>query len=93
LEAFVEGTIYDTSRATVVGSRDNGRIDSRRYSETLYRRNRDGAFFLHANGAPFSRYSEIRHRVCLGREAILPLSDAEAEKWVRSLPDRPACAF
>lgn len=93
LEVLVEGTIYDTSRATAVKIRDNGRMDSRWYSETLYRRTGGGALFPHAEGAPLSRYSEIRSRVSYGRETILPLSNAEAEKWVGSLPDRQACAL
>ena len=78
--------MYDTTRATAVESRGNGRTDSRWCSETLYKRNGDGAFFLHAKGAPLSRYSEIRNRVSFGREAILPLSLDEADKWTRSLP-------
>lgn len=92
MEAFVEGTIYDTSRAAAVERRDNGRTDSRWYCETLYKRNGDGALFLHAQGASLSRYSEIRSGVCFGRETILPLSTAKAEKWIRSLPDRRAGA-
>ncbi len=93
MEAFVEGTIYDTSGATAVESRDNGRTDSRWHSETLYKRNADGAFFLHTKGAPLSRYSEIRSRVCFGTETILPLSAAKAEQWIRSLSDRHVCAL
>jgi hypothetical protein len=93
MEVFVDGTVYDTNRATVLEMRDNGRTDSRWYCETLYKRNCDGALFLHAKGAPFSRYSEIRNRVCFSREAILPLSAADAEKWSRSLPAGRLCAL
>jgi len=93
MEAFVDGTVYDTSRATALEIRDNGRTDSRRYCATLYKRNCDGVLFLHVKGAPLSRYSEIRNCVCFGREAILPLSTADAERWSLSLPAGRLCAL
>ena len=57
MKKIINGKVYDTETAQVLGSWSNMSDRSfERIDETLYRK-RTGEFFLHGEGGPMSRYA------------------------------------
>ena len=85
MKKIINGKVYDTETAQVLGSWSNMSDRSfERIDETLYRK-RTGEFFLHGEGGPMSRYAvQIDQNSWRGGEKISPLSWGDARSWVES---------
>lgn len=85
MKKIINGKVYDTTTAELLGSWSNMSDRSfDRIDETLYRK-RTGEFFLHGEGGPMSRYAvQIEQNSWRGGEKISPLSWDDARSWVES---------
>ena len=86
MRRIINGKAYDTSTATKLAVHDNGLLpnDFDYIEESLYRK-RTGEFFLCGEGGARTKYgkdSGPSSRV--GGAVILPVTEAEARKWVES---------
>ena len=82
MKKIINGKLYDTSTAHLVGEWDNQRYGSFDYvAESLYRK-RTGEFFLHGEGGSRSRYAtQCGDNSWSGDAAIIPLSWEAARQW------------
>ena len=83
MKKIINGKVYDTASAKLVGEWDNGRYgrDFGRCAEDLYQK-RTGEFFLHGSGGPMSKYSvSYGDNEWGGGEKIIPLTYTAAQKW------------
>lgn len=82
MKKIINGKLYDTSTAHLVGEWDNQRHGSFDYvAESLYRK-RTGEFFLHGEGGARSRYAtQCGYGSWGSGEAIIPLSWDAARQW------------
>ena len=82
MKKIINGKLYDTTTAQLVGSWDNnmgGTFDFA--AESLYRK-RTGEFFLHGKGGARSRYATHCGNDSWGSgEAIIPLTWEAARQW------------
>lgn len=86
MKKVIDGKMYDTEKAAIVKSWDNGRAmnDFDWYSETLHRK-RTGEFFLHLEGGARTPLAELRdHSSWVGGAQVQPLSFDEARAWAES---------
>ena len=76
---------YDTDTAELVATWSNGgsRSDFRYCSENLYR-TKNGAWFLHGEGGPLSKYAETCEagRGMRGGSQIKPFTEEDAAAWL-----------
>ena len=82
MKKIINGRMYDTKTATLIGSTGYGYPNDFEYwRENLYRK-KTGEFFLYGEGGPMSKYS---HRTgqneWSGGEEIIPLTVEEAQEW------------
>lgn len=86
MKKIINGKVYDTESAKLIGEWDNGRYgrDFGRCAEDLYQK-RTGEFFLHGGGGPMSKYA-VSHgdNEWSGGEKIIPLSYDAAREWAES---------
>ena len=82
MKKIINGKIYDTETAKVLGSDSySNPRDFHYWGETLYQK-RTGEFFLYGEGGPMSRYAQsIDQNSWSGGEKIMPLSAARAREW------------
>lgn len=82
MKKVIKGKLYDTEKATEVGSWHDGYPSDFRYvCETLYRK-RTGEYFLHGEGGPMSRYAQsCGQNQWTGGESITPLTYEAAKQW------------
>lgn len=82
MKKIINGKLYDTSTAHLVGSWDNNMGGTFDYAaESLYRK-RTGEFFLHGEGGARSRYATQCGDNSWGSgEAIIPLTWDSARQW------------
>lgn len=80
---ILNGKRYDTERAQLVASWDNGLYSSdfRNCSEQLYLTPK-GTWFLYGAGGPMSSYSQSCGDMTGGGEAIIPYTAARAQAWL-----------
>lgn len=86
MKKIINGKVYDTRTAELVGSDENGAHGFEWCEETLYRK-RTGEFFIHGRGGPLSIYCERDGSLLVGGEAIKPLTFEEARKWAEESLD------
>ncbi|MGA2661647.1 MAG: hypothetical protein ABSH34_29545 [Verrucomicrobiota bacterium] len=76
---------YDTEKSEMIAKWDNGghRRDFRRCEETLYR-TRNGNWFLHGEGGPFSQYASTCEagRTKTDGEELIPFTVQQAAAWL-----------
>lgn len=81
MKKYINGKIYNTETATLVGEWSNGSRDFDWREELLYRK-KTGEYFMHGKGGPMSRYAEQIEQNSWGNgEALTPLSYENARKW------------
>lgn len=83
MRRIINGKVYDTATATLVG--DYQHLDCRDWEyerEELYIKS-TGEWFLYCEGGPNSRYGERcgANRRCSG-EVIKPFAKGQARKWL-----------
>ena len=82
MRKIINGKIYDTQTANIIGQYDNGygSGDFKIISEDLYKSTK-GSYFLHGRGGPLSAYAT---QIGNGRgygEALVPMSKQNALDW------------
>lgn len=83
MKKIINGKTYNTETAKEIGYASNNRVSRRDFSfweETLYQR-KDGEYFLHGHGGPYTSYSRIVMGMQTGSEMIIPYSEENAKKW------------
>ena len=88
MKKIINGRLYDTSTATLIGSVNYSYPgDFEYWEENLYRK-KTGEFFLYGEGGPMSQYA---HRTgqnqWAGGEGIRPLTLTEAREWAERYLD------
>lgn len=83
MKRIIDGKRYNTETATEITSREHGYYnDFHHYSETLYR-TRKGAFFLHGEGGPLSKYGCSLSGSMRGSGSdLIVLTEHEARDWL-----------
>ena len=83
MRKIINGRTYNTETSKAIGTYDNGYLltDFQHCEETLYRNTR-GAYFLHGQGGPMSKYAgPAPGGGTGGGEGIRPLTAEEARDW------------
>ena len=83
MKKIINGRMYDTTTATIVGEWWNklSKQDFRYCSESLFRK-KTGEFFLFGEGGALSPYCESVDLNCwCGSSKIIPLTEEEAREW------------
>lgn len=80
---IINGKLYNTETATLIGEWDNGyHISDFKYCEEKLYRKRTGEYFLSGEGGGLSQYSKSYGDNSWGYGyAIIPLSEKEAKQW------------
>lgn len=83
MKKIINGTRYDTDKATCIGYTQNGyQGDFQYFHEELYVTQRSDKYFIHGEGGPMSRWSKPTGDGNIGGgDGILPLSKASALEW------------
>lgn len=82
MKKVIDGSLYNTDTARLIGEWDNRRYGSGDYfAERLYR-TKSGKYFLHGEGNCMSKYAVVCgcNNWC-GGEKIIPLTEAAAREW------------
>ena len=85
MKKIINGKLYDTDTAALVGEWDNGLYGDRlnQCYEELYRK-RTGEYFLHGWGGPMTKYSvSVGNNEWSGGEVIIPLTVQSAMEWAQ----------
>ena len=81
MRKVINGRTYNTETSKEIGTDVRNRSNFNYCHETLYR-NTKGAYFIHGDGGPSSRYARrVDQNSWAGGEAIVPLTSAEAQEW------------
>ena len=83
MKKIINGKVYDTRTAELVGSDENGAHGFEWCEETLYRK-RTGEFFIYGRGGPRSIYCERDGSLLVDGEAIKPLPFELARSWAEA---------
>ena len=83
MKKIINGRKYDTDTAKIIDSYNNGQPcdDYAYFSETLYQKTTK-EFFVYGHGGAASHYRVFSANGVVGGDAIIPLSEPEAKKWV-----------
>ncbi len=88
MRRIINGKKYDTETAELMAEyKISNRRDFNFLEEELYRK-KTGEFFLYGEGGANSKYrEEVALNEWSGGEAITPLSEDEAKRWVEAYAD------
>lgn len=87
MRQIIEGKMYDTDTAHLVGREWNGKTGLQAYEEDLYEKE-NGEFFLHRyGGALTSMGHPYGDNTYTGDEDIVPYTEDEAQKWAEKYAD------
>lgn len=88
MKAIINGKRYDTDTAREISSNGNDASysDFRHWHEVRYR-TKKGAWFVHGEGGPMSRWARSVNNGSTGGEGIIPLTDGEARDWLEKAKD------
>lgn len=85
MKKIIEGRVYNTETAKLLGefSYSNSR-DFNHFTEELYR-TKSGAYFIHGEGGPASRYSkQVEQNSWTGGQEIRAVSPQGARAWAEA---------
>ena len=89
MKKIINNKVYDTDKATLLGT-DGGGDGFSRWHEELYQK-RTGEFFIYGEGGPMTRYAvSCGQNNWSSGEKILPLSMEAARKWTEDHLDADA---
>ena len=81
MKKVIEGKLYNTDTAKLIGEWSNDESGLNYLMESLYL-TKSGAYFLHGEGGPNTRYSvSIGNSSWSGGEKIQPMSPLSAREW------------
>lgn len=92
MESIINGLRYNTDKAEVIGSYDNGlsRSDFRRWAATLYVTPKSRRFFLAGEGGPLTSFAkQCSNGSKTVGSAIVPLTKEEALEWAEKYLKTP----
>ena len=92
MKKIINGRVYDTATAKLIGSKTHGEStsDFGYWSEALYKK-RTGEYFLHGEGGPMTRYAGGLGDNSWGwGEKLIPLTADKARKWAETNLDADA---
>lgn len=82
MKKIINGKVYDTEKATQVGTWDNKLYGDHEYVEESLYRKRTGEFFLFGCGGAASKYADTREGGgWTGGKKIIPLTWEAAREW------------
>ena len=83
MKRIINGKRYNTETAEELHNWSNGLggSDFRNRDESLYR-TKNGAYFLSGEGGPMTQWSQACGNMTSGGEGIIPMTDAEARRWL-----------
>jgi hypothetical protein len=85
MKTIINGTRYDTDKATKIGYAYGGSefvTDFSYWTATLYVTPRSKRYFLAGQGGPMTRFRRtVAPSQWTGGEALIPLDEAEALEW------------
>lgn len=83
MKKIYNGKRYDTDTAAHIARHDNGlpASDFRTLTEDIYR-TRNGAWFLHGQGGPLTRWKRPAGDMWTSGEGIEPLTPEDAQAWL-----------
>ena len=82
MKKVIDGALYDTSTAKLLGKDSySNPSDCQWWGETLYR-TKSGKYFLHGKGGAMTKYAvSVGQNEWSGGEKIIPLTLESAQKW------------
>ena len=81
MRKIIEGRVYDSDKAQLVGSWHNGESGINEIEETLCK-SKSGRYFLHGSGGANTKYARnLDNDRWGGGEKIIPMSDEAAKEW------------
>lgn len=82
MRKVINGRTYNTATSKLIGRWDNGHYtnDFEYCSEGLYK-NSKGAYFIHGEGGPLSKYATRSGDSSGWGEEIIPMTAEEAQAW------------
>lgn len=82
MRKVINGRTYNTDTSKIIGQWDNGHYgnDFKSCRERLYK-NTKGAYFLHGEGGPMSKYAAPHGNSVGWGEDIIPMTAEEAREW------------
>ena len=87
MKSIINGTRYDTDKATLIGEASGGSefvTDYRHWSAALYITPRSGRYFLAGRGGPMSRFAVSRGiNEWSGGEGVHPMEREDAFAWAQ----------
>lgn len=88
MRKVINGRTYNTETSKRIGAWDNGHYtnDFEYCSEDLYK-NTKGAYFLHGEGGPLSKYATRSGDNSGWGEKIIPMTAEEAQEWAEKRLD------
>ncbi len=88
MKKIINGSLFNTETARLVGSWDNGIYgnDFRSCSEDLYQ-TKSGKYFIHGEGGAMSTYAVHHGNNTSGSEQIRDLTASEAREWAEEKLD------
>lgn len=82
MKKMINGIMYDTDTARLIGEWHNGEDHLNSVTEKLYNK-RTGEFFLYGSGGSESKYAKIVNGKWCGGEEIIVLKYKEAKEWAK----------
>jgi len=85
MRKIINGKLYDTNKAKLVASVGNGYYgnDFHRCVEDLYRTSK-GAWFLHGEGGPLSKYGKQHGSTKCGSSELRSMETDEVVEWLEN---------
>lgn len=91
MKKIINGVLYDTDKASLVGEYDNlhygadSVTDFSYWQAGLYKTPRSGRFFLAGEGGPMTRFSRpAGNNTTSGGRALFPMDRQEAFEWAQA---------
>lgn len=82
MRKIIDGKLYDTEKARIIGSASGNVGTFQQWNESLYLK-KTKEFFLYGEGGPASKYAKsIGLNQWTGGEKIIPLNLQAAKEWV-----------
>lgn len=85
MKKIINGRLYDTETAKMIGSWSNGLSSSDFHycTEDIYQK-KNGEYFLHGSGGAMSKYGKSYGGGMCGSQDIIPMTEKEVKIWAET---------
>ena len=85
MKKIINGRLYDTETAKLIGGWSNGfsSSDFHYCTEDIYQK-KNGEYFLHGSGGAMSRYGKSYGGGMCGSQDIVPMTEKEIKIWAET---------